>query len=202
MSQISDFTRGTMTLLLSVWATVALAQQAAPTANPSGGVASVSTDFQIGPEDVVGINFWREKEMSGDVTVRPDGFISLPLLGEIRAAGLSPSALAKEIQAMAGRYLTEPNVTVAVRQVNSRKVYITGEVANPGAYALTGPLTIVQLIALAGGFPEYARTEAITLLREEQGRILAFRFNFEEVARGRRLDQNIQLQPGDTIIVP
>jgi polysaccharide export outer membrane protein len=175
----------------------------APPVSTSGKTPTpAAAEFLIGPEDVIGILFWREKEMTGDVTVRPDGVITLPLIGEIRAAGLSQTALAAEIQSKASRYLTDPNVTVMTRQINSRRVYITGEVNAPGAYPLTGTRTVMQAIALAGGVREFARKDEITVLRANGNQPRALRFNYDEVARGRRLEQNVELQPGDTIVVP
>jgi polysaccharide biosynthesis/export protein len=175
---------------------------AAPTAaakapNPGPSVA-VASDFTIGPEDVLGIVFWRETDMSGDVTVRPDGRITLPLLGDLQAEGMKPDALRDEIQQAATKYLTDPNVTVVVRTINSRKVFITGMVTNPGTFPLTGPRTVVQLISLAGGLQEYAKSEEIQILRGAK----AFKFNYKEVAKGKKLQQNILLQPGDTVVVP
>jgi polysaccharide export outer membrane protein len=179
-----------------------------PTAKPAPAapVAPVSVplpaDFVIGPEDGLGVLFWHEPEMSGDVVVRPDGLITLPLIGDIRAAGLKPEALREEIQKAASRYLTEANVMVVVRQINSRRVFITGEVAKPGAYPLTGPRTVMQLIALAGGLNEYADANSITIMRIENGRQRSFQFRYKDVARGKALAQNITLQPGDTVVVP
>jgi polysaccharide export outer membrane protein len=162
----------------------------------------VSADFVIGPEDVLGIVFWREPDFTGDVAVRSDGRITLPLLGDITAAGVTPTALKEQIRTAATQYLTDPNVTVVVRQINSRKVFITGEVAQPGAYPLAGPRTVMQLISLAGGLTEFASTDNISILRQEQGRTRAFMFNYKDVAKGRNVQQNILLQPGDTIVVP
>jgi polysaccharide export outer membrane protein len=164
--------------------------------------APLPADFVIGPEDGLGVLFWHEPEMSGDVVVRPDGLITLPLIGDIRAAGLKPEALREEIQKAASRYLTEANVMVVVRQINSRRVFITGEVAKPGAYPLTGPRTVMQLIALAGGLNEYADANSITIMRIENGRQRSFQFRYKDVARGKALAQNITLQPGDTVVVP
>ncbi|MGE0703133.1 MAG: polysaccharide biosynthesis/export family protein [Vicinamibacterales bacterium] len=159
-------------------------------------------DYVIGPEDVLGVLFWREEEMSGDVTVRPDGMITLPLLGDIAAAGLKPDALRAQVQAAVDRYLTDASVTVVVREIKSRQVFITGEVVSPGAYPLTGPRTIMQAIAIAGGLKEWADAENITVMRFEQGVQKSYRFNYNDVARGRQLSQNVQLMPGDTIVVP
>lgn len=165
--------------------------------NPGPSVA-VASDFVIGPEDVLGVLFWRETDMSGDVTVRPDGRITLPLLGDLQAEGMRPDALRDEIQQAATKYLTDPNVTVVVRTINSRKVFITGLVTNPGTFPLTGPRTVMQLISLAGGLQEYAKSEEIQVLRGAK----AFRFNYKEVSKGKKLQQNILLQPGDTVVVP
>jgi polysaccharide export outer membrane protein len=156
----------------------------------------------IGAEDVLGVLFWREQEMSGDLTVRPDGMITLPLIGDVRAAGLRPEELKGILEKATAKFITEPNVTVVVRTINSRKVFITGEVAKPGAYVLIGPHTVMQLIALAGGLNEYADGNAITVMRMENGRQRSFAFRYKDVAKGKALAQNIQLQPGDTVVVP
>jgi polysaccharide export outer membrane protein len=162
----------------------------------------VSEDYVIGPEDVLSVTFWREQEMSGEVTVRPDGMITLPLLGDVKAAGLRPEELREYVQKAASRYLADANVTVAVRQINSRKVFITGQVGQPGAYPLPGPRTVMQVIALAGGLNEYADAKNISIMRNQGGQVRTFKFNYREVSKGRRLEQNIQLQPGDTVVVP
>ena len=164
--------------------------------------ASLPSDYVIGAEDVLGVLFWREQEMSGDVTVRPDGMITLPLIGDVRAAGYRPDELKAILQKATAKYLTEPNVTVVVRTINSRKVFITGEVAKPGAYVLTSPHNVMQLIALAGGLTEYADANAITVMRMEGGRQRSYPFRYRDVARGKALAQNILLQPGDTVVVP
>jgi polysaccharide biosynthesis/export protein len=159
-------------------------------------------NYVIGTEDVLSVVVWREQEMSGDVTVRPDGMITLPLVGDIRAAGLTTVALKKSIEESAARLITDPNVTIAVRQLNSRKVFITGEVQNPGTYPLTGPRTLMQLIALAGGLLEYADSNNIVTLRTVNGKQVSYKFRYKDVAQGKSLEQNIELQPGDTVIVP
>ena len=173
-----------------------------PQAPAAPSNVTLPTDYVIGPEDVVGIVFWREPDMSGDMTVRPDGRITVPVIGEVDAAGLHPQALQKRILEAAGKYITDPNVAVVVRQINSRKIFITGQVTTPGPYPLTGPRTVMQAIALAGGLTEYADTKNITILRVSDGRSESFKFNYKEVARGRSLEQNILLKPGDTVVVP
>ena len=159
---------------------------------------AVPSDYRIGTEDVIGILFWREMEMSGDVTVRPDGMITLPLLGDVRAVGLSTDQLRDILQKNAAKILTDANVTVVVRQINSRKVYVTGQVGMSGAYPLIGPRTVLQAIAMAGGLTEYAKGEEILIVRGS----MTFKFNYKEVLHGRKLEQNIQLQPGDQVLVP
>jgi polysaccharide export outer membrane protein len=183
---------------------IAISAQGKPPGANAGSSAGLATteQFTIGPEDEIGVLFWKEAEISQNIVVRPDGIVTIQLLGEIRADGLTPMALASDIQARATRYLTDPQVTVVVRRINSRKVYVTGEVNAPGAYPLTAPRTVIQVISLAGGLLEYARSEEITILRKEDGQTRSFRFNYKDVSRGRSLDQNLELRPGDTIVVP
>ena len=163
---------------------------------------AVPKGFLIGPEDVLAVHFWRDQEMSGDVTVRPDGMITLPLVGDIRAAGLTPELLKDQIEKAASRLITEPSVTVAVKEINSRKVFITGEVTKPGPYPLSGPRTVMQLIAVAGGLNEYADKDNIVVLRTLNGQQKSYKFRYSDVSKGRGLEQNIELQPGDTVVVP
>jgi polysaccharide export outer membrane protein len=198
-------------ILANAGSVIGQSSTAAPAATPSQAPAPSTTtpaavqvpgDFVIGPEDVLGVLFWREADFSGDVAVRPDGRITIPLIGDMVAAGVTTSALRDQIQAAATKFLTDPNVTVVVRQINSRKVFITGEVGAPGAYPLTGPRTVMQLISLAGGLSQYAKAESISILRQEQGRTRAFSFNYKNVSTGKNVQQNIELQPGDTVVVP
>lgn len=160
--------------------------------------ATVPDDYVIGPEDVIGVTFWREPEMGGEQIVRPDGKITLPLIGEVAAVGMKPDALRGEIQRAAAKYLSDANVTVMVKQINSRKVFITGQVGQPGAFPLSAPRTVLQLIALAGGLTEYAEGDHITIMRGAQ----ILKFNYKAVSKGKNLDQNVQLKPGDTVVVP
>ena len=191
-----------LAMVTALW-TPLMAQTPATAAPPDSqtGVA-LPPDYVIGPEDVLGVVFWREPEISADVTVRPDGRITLPVIGEIRAAGLNPDGLQKQILSVATKFLTEPNLAVIVRAINSRKIYVTGRVTTPGSHNLTGPLTVMQAIAISGGLTEYADAKNITVLRSEGGRSATFKFNYRDVARGRNVDQNIALRPGDTVVVP
>lgn len=182
----------------------------APPATPGNATATpavptgVATppDYVIGPDDVLAIIVWRDKDLSAEVAVRPDGKISLPLLNDVHAAGLTPEQLRQQVTAAAGKYVEEPTVSVIVKEVNSRKVFITGQVGKPGPYPLMGPTTVLQLIASAGGVLEYADTKNIRIMRNENGKPVSLRFNYKDVIRGKSLNQNIQLRPGDTIIVP
>lgn len=159
-------------------------------------------DYVIGPDDLLAIVFWRDKDMSSEVAVRPDGKISLPLLNDVQAAGLTPPQLRDRLTELSQQYLEDPNVTIVVRQINSRKVFITGQVNRAGTYPLTGPTTVLQLIAMAGGIAEYAHGKKIVVMRTESGRQVSFPFNYEDVVARRKLAQNIELRPGDTVIVP
>ena len=172
----------------------------APTNLPEG--VTTPTGYTIGADDVLVVIFWQDKEMSGEVTVRPDGKITLPLINDVQAAGLAPTQLRDSIEEAAAKFLREPNATVVVKQINSRKVYITGQVTKPGGYSLTVPTTVLQLIAMAGGLMEYADKEHVVVLRTENGKQTSYRFNYKEVAQQKNLNQNVLLQIGDTVLVP
>jgi len=180
------------------------APQKPPAGKPAvpGVVVATEPGFTIGPEDVLGIFVWREAEVSGDVAVRPDGMITLPLVRDVKAAGLAPNELADRIQEALREFITDPSVTVVVRQINSRKVFITGEVAKPGAYPLASSMTVMQLIAIAGGINEFAEANGISVMRVEAGKTRTFKFEYKDVAKGKKPEQNIVLKPGDTVVVP
>lgn len=158
--------------------------------------------YVIGTDDVLSVLFWRDKDLSADVVVRPDGNITLPLLNDIQAAGLTPDQLRERVLEGARRYVEDPNVTVIVKQINSRKVFITGEVQKPGPYPLLGPTTVLQLIAMAGGLKEFADSKRIIVMRNEGGRPVGYPFNYKKILERINLRQNIELKPGDTVIVP
>jgi polysaccharide export outer membrane protein len=172
-----------------------------PAASATTGV-TVPAGYVIGPEDVIGVMFWRDTEMTGDVSVRPDGVITLQLLGEIKAAGLTPDQLRDVIKQAASKLIEDPTVTIVVRAINSRKVFITGQVTTPGEYPLIAPRTVMQLIAVAGGLTEYADAKNIRIVRSEGDKTTSHKFNYKDVSKGTKLEQNIQLKPGDTVIVP
>jgi polysaccharide export outer membrane protein len=163
-------------------------------------------DYVIGPNDVLTIKYWREDTMSAEVAVRPDGKISLPLLNDVQAAGLTPDDLRMRIVEAAARFVEAPVVSVNVKEIKSRKVFITGMVSKPGEYPLIAPTSVLQLIAIAGGLMEFADQENIMVLRPSQknfrGDPFAFRVNYKDITRRRNLQQNIELKPGDTVVVP
>jgi polysaccharide export outer membrane protein len=171
----------------------------APAAPPA---AAVPPGYVIGPNDLLSVVFWREKEMSADVVVRPDGRISLPLINEVEAVGLTPEELRTRIGEMAAQYIQEPNVSVVVKQINSRLVYITGNIGKPGPYPLMQPTTVMQLIAMSGGLSEWADGEGIVIMRTENGKPVRYKFNYKWVLQGLNMRQNIELKPGDTVLVP
>ncbi len=178
-----------------------VAKPPTPPATLPTGVQTPS-NYTIGPDDVLSVLFWREKDLSGDVTVRPDGKISLTLLNDVQAAGLTPEQLRDKVMEAASRYVTDPSVTIVVKTINSRKVYVTGQVNKPGTYPLTDTMTVLQMLALAGGLNDYAKQGEILIMRTEQGQTRSFKFNYGDVRKGKKLQQNITLVPGDTIVVP
>lgn len=182
-------------------ATPSTAAKTADSKTPPTGVTP-PPGYVVGPDDILSVVFFREKDMSAEVAVRPDGKISLPLLNDIQAAGLTPDQLREAVTAAATKYIEDPTVTVVVKQINSLKVYITGEVEKPGAYPLTSPMTVIQLIAMAGGVKEYAKKKDIVVMRLENGHQFLLPFNYDMVAKRRNMKQNVELKPGDTVIVP
>lgn len=194
-----------------LWALVvsadSVAAQAPSGGSGGGGAASVAPaalapDYRIGPEDVLNVVFWRDTELSAEVMVRPDGKISLPLLNDVQAAGYTPDELRQNLMEAAKKFIEEPNASVVVKTVNSRKVFITGMISKPSAYPLVGSMNVLQLIALAGGLQEYADKDKIQIVRVSNGKTDYFKFNYSEVMRQKNVQQNIDLRPGDTVVVP
>ncbi|HEV2397893.1 MAG TPA: polysaccharide biosynthesis/export family protein [Candidatus Sulfotelmatobacter sp.] len=159
--------------------------------------------FVIGNDDILNINVWKEAEISRSIPVRSDGKISLPLVGEVQATGRTPLILEQEIAEKLKNYISEPEVTVIVQQINSQKFNIMGQVARPGSYALASATTVLDAIAVAGGFRDFAKRKSIYVLRQNgQGAQIRIPFNYKEVIKGENPSQNIRLQPRDTIVVP
>jgi polysaccharide export outer membrane protein len=181
---------------------------AVPAAAAQNGASNASVvtpppDYLVGSEDVLAIVFWRERELSSEVIVRPDGKISLPLLNDIDVAGLTPDQVRERVVERARQFVDEPTATVVVKQIHSRKMFITGNVERPGTFPLMQSTTVLQLIAMAGGLREFADASGIVVVRNEaNGRQVTFPFNYNDVKSRRNLAQNIVLKPGDTVIVP
>ena len=170
-------------------------------ATQSGAASNAS--YVIGEDDVLGINVWNEPNLKQPVPVRPDGKISLPLVGDIQAAGRTPGQLQQDIAARLQNFINHPDVTVIVQQINSKKYNVLGRVMKPGAYSLSTTTTVLDAIAQAGGFQDFAKQKDIYILRRvSNGGDSRLRFNYKEVIKGKNLEQNIKLEPNDTIVVP
>ena len=161
----------------------------------------LAPDYVIGPADILDIDVFKEPDLSLRVPVRPDGKISLPLLNDVQAAGLTPTQLADSIQHLLRKYVTQPQVTVIVIDINSKRVYLIGEVNRPGAIPMLPQMTVLQALASAGGFTDFANLKKIYILRGEAGKQHRLFFNYKEAIRG-DMRQNVVLKPGDTIVVP
>jgi polysaccharide export outer membrane protein len=159
--------------------------------------------YVIGVEDRLGVVFWREqdKALTTDVVVRPDGKISVPMLNDITAAGLTPEQLAAAVQQAASKFIRDAAATVIVREIRSRKVFVIGEVSKPGPVDLDSEMNVLQVLAAAGGFQEHANKSDIVIVRKVADREQRFKFNYKEVVRGKNVQQNIRLLPGDTVLV-
>jgi len=163
--------------------------------------SNVPSDYVIGADDTLHISVWKEPDLSETLPVRPDGKISMPLLNDITAAGLTPLQLRDQITEKLKKYVSDPRVTVVVTGMNSRRVFVTGEVSHTGPMTLLPHMTMLQALAQAG-FTQFANTKGIYLLRNENGKQVKLPFNYKEVVKGNRPEQNIELRPGDTIVVP
>jgi len=188
--------------------TAASAQgSSAPQTSPSTDAATAprphDDSFVIGNDDVLAINVWKEPDISRSIPVRSDGKISLPLVGEVQATGQTPLKLEQEIAAKLKNYISEPEVTVIVQQINSQKFNILGQVTRPGSYVITNSATVLDAIAVAGGFRDFAKQKSIYILRQNaDGTQTRIPFNYKDVVKGQNPGQNIKLQPRDTIVVP
>lgn len=182
-------------------------QSAAGVSSPSSVTSSAREsspdDFVIGAEDMLAVNVWKEPEVSRAVQVRPDGKISLPLVGELQATGQTPRQLEKEIASKLRSYISEPEVTVIVQEIKSKRFNILGMVVRPGSFPLGSSATVLDAIALAGGFRDFAKQKSIYVLRHNpQGGESRLPFNYKEVIKGKNSNQNIALKAGDTVVVP
>lgn len=201
-----------MLVWVSAWASSGAAPQAGgdkDTSNkgagekPTPGSVHSDSTYVIGADDVLAINVWKEPEISRSVPVRSDGRISLPLVGELQAGGQTPLQLEQEITKRLRNYISEPEVTVIVQDSKSQKINILGMVARPGAYLLSGSVTVLDAIAMAGGFKDFAKQKSVYVLRQNpDGTQQRIPFNYKDVIKGKNPEQNIRLLPRDTVVVP
>jgi polysaccharide biosynthesis/export protein len=194
----------TLFLAVSAWAQDEGGEGAAKP--PKSGAAdtqitSESSDYVIGADDTLHISVWKEPDLSATLPVRPDGKISMPLLDDVVAAGLTPMQLAASIREKLKKYIADPRVTVVVTAMNSRRIFVTGEVTHPGAMPLLPNMTMLQALSSAG-FTQFANLKGIYLLRSANGRQEKLPFNYKQVVKGDHPEENIFLKPGDTIVVP
>jgi len=188
-------------LIAGAWLTVST-----PGATPPSSVkeqeAQPNNDYRIGVGDVLNIQVWKETDLTRSVPVRPDGKISFPLLDDLQAAGLTPLELKSVLSERLKQYLSEPRVTVVVEEVNSYKVYVMGEVVTQGALILKNKTTLLQVISLAGGFTPYAKKSDIVVIRNNGKRDQRISLSYERILSGKSPEQNLILEPGDTVVVP
>jgi len=177
------------------------AQKAQKTTAPVPVPVEVPADYVIGSDDTLHISVWKEPDLSATLPVRPDGKISLPLLDDLQASGMTPMELAASIKEKLKKYIADPRVTVVVTAMNSRRIFVTGEVVHTGAMPLLPHMTMLQALS-AAGFNQFANLKSIYLLRVENGQQTKLPFNYKDVVKGKHPEQNIMLQPGDTIVVP
>jgi polysaccharide export outer membrane protein len=167
------------------------------------GYAAPGDDlYRINPGDVLAVSVWKEEDLNQDVIVRPDGYISFPLVGEAKAAGTSVDALRQLISKRITKYIPDPVVTVSVRQLSGNKVYVIGKVNRPGEMPVLHNVDVMQALSMAGGTSTYAALNKIKILRRENGKLRAIRFEYGDVEKGNNLDQNIVLKAGDVVVVP
>ena len=167
-------------------------------------------EYRVGPGDVLQLFVWKEPDISRDLTVRFDGKVTVPLLGDVTAGGRTPSQLGSEITRLLARFLAAPQVTVGVGHANSARFYVLGQVAKPGDFPLTGRTTLLQALAIAGGFREFAKTDSIVIVRQDRGLVVpkgrpaeqVIQVSYKRLEAGRDLSENLVLRPGDTILVP
>ena len=163
---------------------------------------AIEEDYRVGSGDVIKITVWKEPEISSTVVVRPDGKISLPLINDLYVDGKTPMELQQIVGEKLAPFVNSPSVTVTVQEIRSKKIYVIGEVSQTGAYQITQPTTVLQILTEAGGLLPFAKQKNIYVLRTANGRQEKFSFNYKDVLKGKNVEQNIILVPGDTVVVP
>lgn len=176
-----------------------VAAAVSPTPSPAVGGAY---EYGLGPDDVLQIDIWKNPDLSKEVTVRPDGFISLPLVNDVRVKGFTATDLAQILKERYKDFVDDPEVSVTVKVANSYKIFVLGKVTTSGMFLLKTPITVLQAISMAGGFTPFASTSDITVLRKQEGTEKRYRVNYGDIVKGKRTEQNLVLIPGDTVIVP
>jgi polysaccharide biosynthesis/export protein len=195
-------------LLVLLWAVTTLVsaqvrtERSGPPPDTQAKAATDDPSYVIGPYDVLSINVFKESDLSESLPVRPDGKISVPLLHDVQAAGLTPNELAQSIASKLKDYLAQPEVTVVVTQINPRPVYLMGEVSHPGPVRFSPGMTVLEALAEGGGLTQFANRKGIYILRKEQGKQARYPFNYKKAIRGEADPQTFELKPGDTIYVP
>jgi polysaccharide export outer membrane protein len=192
---------GTMVWILLGWMWLGVFSYS-QTASPKDSVQSSDPMYVIQPDDSLEIFVWKEPDLTRKVLVRPDGNISFPLIQDLKAAGSSPSQLKLQIEKKLKDYLKEPNVTVIVDNIRSYKIFVVGKVQKPGSLSSEKPISVLQALSLAGGFQDFAKKSDITILRKSSGQNFVLPFDYPNVIRGRKQDENIVLQSGDVVVVP
>jgi polysaccharide export outer membrane protein len=178
------------------------AQVTAPaSAAPNSALETASSSYVIGPSDVLAVTVWKEPSLSGSILVRPDGMITLPLIGDVQATGLTPLQLADQIAAKLKKYVQDPNVSVVVDSIHSKVIYLLGEVGKRGPIDMTSGMTLLDAIASAGGLSDYANVKKIYILRDQAGKHERIPVHYKEALKGNS-QFNLILEPGDTIVVP
>jgi polysaccharide export outer membrane protein len=168
---------------------------------PAASTSPAGPEYVIGPEDVLHIAVWKEADFTATLPVRPDGKISLPLLDDVQAAGMTPKQLAVSVTEKLKKYIADPRVTVVVTSINSKRVFLVGEVLHPGATSMLPNMTVLQALSSAG-LSQFANTKRIYVLRTENGKQRKMPVNYRQLVKGEQIEQNYLLQPGDTIVVP
>lgn len=177
-------------------------QRATVTTPPTTSASAGSGTYEIGAEDVLEISVWREKDLQREVLVRPDGWLTFPLVGNVQAAGKTTAQLQSEITTRLKRYIPDPVVTVTVKKIQGLKVFVLGRVGKPGEYVIGRYVDVLQALTLAGGLTPFAKEGDIKILRKQNGREKVIPFDYGQVKQGRNLEQNILLQSGDVVMVP
>lgn len=196
----------TPALRIALAATVAILALLAPhfarAADPAGAEPEAGAGYRLNPEDLLEISVWKEEGLKKDVVVRPDGGISFPLVGEIVAVGRTAAEIQAEVTTRLRKIINDPVVSVSVLRVAGNKIYVIGRVAKPGEFTAGRYIDVVQALSMAGGLTPYAAEDDIKVLRKQNGKDQVFRFEYSDIRKGRKLEQNIQLQGGDVVVVP